>query len=244
MGTIRHMETRLRRSEPIAPKMQQPAPDPPTGEPDDRGPQPATPAGAASRWTETDEDVRLMLAFQAGDESAFAKIVEHNQARVYGVVHRFCAGRGDVEDIVQEVFLRVFRSASRYTPTAKFSTWLYRIAANLSLSALRSAGKLKTTTLRIAGPSGESDQRDRELEDANAVAPDEAIQVAELAEQVREAVEQLPESQRIAIILSRYEDMPYEHIAEVMECSTMAVKSLLSRARTNLRRALARHLRP
>ncbi len=202
----------------------------------------ATADGAPNRWAEADEDVRLMLAFQSGDASAFARLVENNQARVFGVVHRFCTGRGDLEDLVQEVFLRVFRSAERYTPAAKFSTWLYRIAANVSLSALRSAGKLKTTQLRIAGADDDPNGKTVDVEDTSSAGPDEAMAAAELAEQVRGAIEQLPENQRTAIILSRYEELPYEQISEVMSCSTMAVKSLLSRARTNLRRLLAKHL--
>jgi len=159
------------------------------------------------------------------------------------VVHRFMAGRSDAEDIVQEVFLRVFRSAHRYTPTAKFSTWLYRIAANLCINAIRKASKLKTIPLRpYLNEQGEGGQV--EITDVDAVRPDEDLQRQELAETIREAIDQLPDSQRVAVILHLYEHMSYAQIGDVLDCSPMAVKSLMSRARVNLKELLTDHLEP
>jgi len=205
------------------------------------GKQQASASSGRGRWADQDEDVRLMLAFQKGDQSAFARLVERNQARIYAVVNRFMAGRPDAEDIVQEVFLRVFRSAHRYVPTARFSTWLYRIAANLCINAIRKASKLKIIPLR-----GHVDSQDQEaaaeITDEDAVRPDEDLQRAELAEHVRQAIEQLPDNQRVALILHRYENMSYLQIGEILDCSAQAVKSLMSRARMNLKKLLAKHL--
>jgi RNA polymerase sigma-70 factor, ECF subfamily len=190
-------------------------------------------------YAQTDEDVRLMLAFQAGDESAFTRLVERNQARIYATVSRFVGQAGSPEDLVQEVFLRVFRTAKRYKPTARFSTWLYRIAVNLSLNAIRASSKLHLVSME--GP--EDSAWRQELPDEQDAGPDEALDAAEMAEAVRQAVDKLPEAQKIAIVLHRYEHLNYDQVAQVLECSTMAVKSLLSRARMNLRESLSRYLR-
>ena len=182
-----------------------------------------------------------MLAFQAGDESAFTRLVERNQARVYAMVSRFVGQAGWAEDLVQEVFLRVFRTAGRYKATARFSTWLYRIAVNLSLNAVRARSKLRFVPLEA-----ESDQASHrhDVADPSAMAPEEVLDGEAMGEIVRQAVDNLPEQQKIAIVLYRYEHLSYEEVAQVMECSTMAVKSLLSRAKANLRDRLSRHLRP
>ena len=182
-----------------------------------------------------------MLSFQAGDESAFAELVERNQAKVHGVVYRFLGNRADVEDLVQEVFLRVFRTMRRYTPTAKFTTWLYRIAANLSLNAIRARGKVRIAHLGIPHED-DADGFRGEVEDLVTAPPHADIAAREMAEVILAAVDKLPENQRMAMILNRYEQLSYEQVAEVMDCSTMAIKSLLSRARVNLRRALSQHL--
>ncbi len=182
-----------------------------------------------------------MLAFQAGDESAFPKLVERNQARVYGVVYRFLGDAADVEDLVQEVFLRVFRTAPRYSPTAKFSTWLYRIAANLSLNALRSRSKVKISQLEMPDDSGH-DSFHREVPDTTSLRPGQMLDRSELAQRIQDAVGKLPDNQRMALILNKYEHMSYESVAKVMGRSVMAIKSLLSRARGNLRHALRDYL--
>jgi RNA polymerase sigma-70 factor (ECF subfamily) len=183
-----------------------------------------------------------MLMFQAGDEGAFVKLIERNQARVYGVIHRFLGRNADVDDLVQEVFLRVFRTALRYSPTAKFSTWLYRIAANLSLNAIRSRGKIHLSQLDTPGDEA-SDGFQREVEDPTAAQPHAAMASRELAGAVEIAIAKLPVNQRVALILNKYEQMNYEDVARIMRCSTMAVKSLLSRARCNLRQSLSQHLK-
>ena len=181
-----------------------------------------------------------MLAFQAGSEEAFTTLVRRHQARVYGVIHRFCGPAADVEDLSQEVFVRVFRTARRYRPSAKFSTWLYRIAVNVSLNALRS--RRRQATVSLDARIGETDRGGAQLAHPAAPSPDEAVGADELARLIRRAVDALGESQRMAVILSHYEKMNYEQIADVLDCSTMAVKSLLARGRARLRQLLARQL--
>jgi RNA polymerase sigma-70 factor (ECF subfamily) len=185
-----------------------------------------------------------MLAFQAGDESAFEKLVQRNQSNVHAVIYRFLGDQSDVEDLAQEVFLRVYRTADRYVPTAKFTTWLYRIAANLSLNAIRSRSKARVSQLEMPDDDGPAGGFYREVEDTHGESPSDDLDAAELHEQILAAIHSLPENQRIAIILNKFEQMRYDEIAEVLGVSMMAVKSLLSRARNNLRQSLRRFMKP
>jgi RNA polymerase sigma-70 factor (ECF subfamily) len=196
-----------------------------------------------TRWAREDEDVRLMLDFQRGRSDAFAELVRRNQAKVYAVAYRLVRDHGQAEDLTQEAFLRVFRTAKRYKPMAKFSTWLYRIAANVALNALRSRRKLRMGTLET--PDGDDETSfHRDVPDTRLPVPQARLDAGELEERIAAAIDQLPESQRIAIALNRFEDLSYQDIAKVLGCSSMAVKSLLSRARTNLRHALVQYLGP
>ncbi len=203
-------------------------------------------AGGAAREDEgsaavRDPDTRLMLEFQQGRVDAFEQLVLRNQSKVHSVIYRFLGDRSACEDLAQDVFLRVFRSADRYVPSAKFSTWLYRIAANVALNAMRSLGRGRPVSLEIESSSdGQAFQRD--IPDTRYAEPHAGLERAELAGQVGDAIAQLPDKQRIAIILNKYEGLCYEEIAAVLDCSTMAVKSLLSRARTNLKDRLVRYL--
>jgi len=185
--------------------------------------------------------VRLMLDFQAGNQEAFRRLVQRTQAKVYAVIYRLIPDRAQVEDLVQEVFLRVFRTAGRYQPMAKFSTWLYRIAANVALNALRAGRKMKLSSLELADRDDESRWR-RDVRDTRSEAPVARLDAEELRARILAAIAELPENQRIAITLNRFEHMSYQQIAAVLDCSTMAVKSLLSRARCNLRESLLRYL--
>lgn len=184
-----------------------------------------------------------MLRFQKGERSAFDALVQRNSPKIHSLVFRFLGDPGQVEDLTQEVFLRVFRTAPRYTPTAKFSTWLYRIAANLSFNVLRSRGKAHPVPLDV-GSGEEGDGYHRDVEDTHADLPAESLDNRELRQKVTEAIDHLPENQKIAIILNKYEHKSYEEIALVLQCTTMAVKSLLSRARANLSNSLSRYLKP
>jgi len=188
-----------------------------------------------------DYDVGLMLAFQRGDELAFQELVERNQTRVIGLVYRFVSDTTDAEDLAQEVFLRIYRARESYKPTAKFSTWMFRITANVSLNALRSLA-----TRRDEVSLGQfTDDRDagRVLPDPSGTPPDHHLRQEELKEYVKEAIGALPEKQQIAVVLNKYEGMSYADIARTIGCSTMAVKSLLARARDNLKNRLVLYLR-
>lgn len=192
---------------------------------------------AAERRAAEDPDVQLMLRFQQGDREAFDELIQRNLNTVHALVYRFLREPSQIEDITQDVFLRIFRNAHRYKPTAKFSTWMYRIVANLCFNVMRSRKTRRTYAVDFQG--GDDDETNWQLPDASAPAPDTDLQQSELARRIDRAIADLPENQRIAIVLNKYEDQNYEEIAAVLDLTTMAVKSLLSRARSNLRERLA-----
>lgn len=185
-----------------------------------------------------DPDIRLMLRVREDDASAFAELVALYQHRLVTVMHHLVGNKEEAEDLAQEVFLRVYRTRKRYHPKAKFSTWLFTIANNLALNTLRSRQRKPVVPLDVSdsGPLGprpaEQMVRDKQAQ------PGMRMQQRELADIVQRALEQLNERQRAAVVLNKFEDMNYAEIAEVMGLTTKAVKSLLSRARDNLRVAL------
>lgn len=186
-----------------------------------------------------DPDIRLMLRVRdADDTAAFAELVDRFQNRLVAVMHHLVGSADEAEDLAQEVFLRVFRTRKKYTPKAKFSTWLFTIANNLALNALRDRQRRPVVPLEVhdSGPLG---PRPTEvLAPIRDDPPAHNLQQQELAEVIRQALDGLNEHQRVAIVLNKFEDMNYADIAEVMGLSTKAVKSLLSRARSKLREAL------
>src|ERR1700757_4379020 len=162
----------------------------------------ATSRGAA----ESDaEDVRLMQLVGSGDAAAFEKLIERHQGLVAGTVARMLGSNSDVEDIAQQVFIRVWKSASRYVPRAKFTTWLLKITRNLVFNELR-------RSKRHAHVPVQTDPQSEELpiKDAVDLAPDASLLEAELQRKIEEAILSLPESQRMALILRRYEELSYE----------------------------------
>jgi RNA polymerase sigma-70 factor (ECF subfamily) len=182
-------------------------------------------------------DVRLMALAAGGDTGAFRELVETHQGRVFGTVVRMLGGTSDADDIAQQVFVRVWQSAGRYERKARFTTWLHTITRNLVLNELRRRQRHPATPLET-----ELGDRAVELRDPDATSPSDSLLAAELQEAVRQAIEALPEQQRTAVVLRRYEDMPYEEIAAVLGTSVPSVKSLLFRARTTLRERLARYV--
>ncbi len=181
-----------------------------------------------------DPDIRLMLAVRGGDQAAFAELVERYQHRLVGVMNHLVGHPQEAEDLAQEVFLRVYRTRHKYTPKAKFSTWLFTIANNLALNALRDRQRRKAMPLEVQESGGFT----AAPADDRAQTPAQPMQQRELAEVVRRALDDLNERQRVAVVLNKFEDMGYAEIADVMGLSTKAVKSLLSRARGKLREAL------
>jgi len=148
----------------------------------------------------------------------------------------------EAEDLAQEVFLRVYRARKKYRPRSKFSTWLFTIANNLALNALRSRQRRPVVPLNIKESSSLGPRPQEQLVRDKGSSPSVRIQQQELATIIQKALENLNERQRMAVILNKFEDMNYVEIAEVMNLTTQAVKSLLSRARMNLRTVLEPYL--
>lgn len=183
------------------------------------------------------EDVRLMQLVSTGDMMAFEQLVERHQALVAGTVGRMLWNNADVEDIAQQVFVRVWKSAKRYEPRAKFTTWLLKITRNLVFNELRRRKRHATVPLQ-----SEVEGEELQLPDRREQTPDASLLERELQSSIEDAIGQLPESQRMAVVLRRYDELSYEDIAEVLGQSVPAVKSLLFRARTELRLRLKAYL--
>ena len=183
------------------------------------------------------DDLRLMRLVGEGDTRAFEELVEKHQALVAGTIGRMLGSNSDVEDIAQQVFIRVWKSARRYVPRAKFTTWLLKITRNLVFNELRRTKRRAQVPLQ-----SEPGTDDPPLKDEMNLAPDASLLEVELRRTIEEAILQLPETQRMALVLRRYEQLSYEEIADVLELSVPAVKSVLFRARTELRTRLSKYL--
>jgi RNA polymerase sigma-70 factor (ECF subfamily) len=183
------------------------------------------------------EDIRLMRLVAGGDTAAFEALIERHQALVAGTVARMLGSNSDVEDITQQVFIRVWRSAGRYVARAKFTTWLLKITRNLVFNEMRRTKRHPHVPVQI-----DPEAEELPLKDETSETPDATLLLAELQRAIESAVAQLPETQRMALVLRRYEDLSYEEIADILELSLPAVKSLLFRARTELRERLKNYL--
>lgn len=192
---------------------------------------------APARSGDDAEDVRLMRLVAGGDTAAFESLIERHQALVAGTVARMLGSNSDVEDIAQQVFIRVWRSAGRYVARAKFTTWLLKITRNLVFNEMRRAKRHPHVPVQI-----DPDAEELPLKDETAETPDATLLQTELQQAIESAIMQLPETQRIALVLRRYEDLSYEEIADILELSLPAVKSLLFRARAELRERLKAYL--
>lgn len=192
---------------------------------------------SAGEPNEDAEDVRLMTLAAGGDMNAFEALVERHQGLVAGTVGHMLGDNSEVEDLAQQVFLRLWKSAKRYTPRAKFTTFLLTITRNLVFNELRRRKRHASVSLQT-----EPDAEEMQLKDEKAFAPDASLLDRELQEAVESAIGELPETQRMALVLRRYQDLSYDEIAEVLDQSVPAVKSLLFRARTELRERLKGYL--
>jgi RNA polymerase sigma-70 factor (ECF subfamily) len=197
----------------------------------------------ASKYELLDPDVRLMLQVREGSAAAFEALVEKHQKRLVMVLEHLVSDRTQAEDLAQDVFLRVYRARERYVPTAKFSTWLYTITHNVASNSIRKSSRRKEINL-VTSPSGSMPVRplDTMAKDKSNLMPTRLAAQKEMEMVIREAIQSLGPRQRMAMLLSKYEGMSYNEIAESMELTTQAVKSLLSRARGNLKEALAPYL--
>jgi RNA polymerase sigma-70 factor (ECF subfamily) len=191
-----------------------------------------------SRSYLSDPDVQLMLEVKKGNKNAFEKLMRKYYPRILNFIYRFTGSRATAEDLTQEVFMRVFNSAFRYKPRSRFQTWIYTIAKNVGLNELRRR-KNSTLSLDEMVDLGEKDFK-KEIRDPHSSLPDEQIIQMEKIAKIRAAINDLPENQRIAVILKRYEGFSYAEIAATLKVTDKAVKSLLSRAKENLKNRLAR----
>jgi RNA polymerase sigma-70 factor (ECF subfamily) len=191
-----------------------------------------------------DPDVRLMLRAKAGDQTAFTQLVTNYQDRLVGVLAHMLQNKEAAEDLAQEVFLRIYRARHGYEPTAKFSTWLFRIANNLANNLRRDSGRRKEIVLNVndSGPLGPR-PGERMMADKSGLMPTRQFDKSEMCSMVQAALATLNENQRMAVLLHKFEEMSYSDIAAALDMTPAAVKSLLSRARDNLREKLEPYVR-
>jgi RNA polymerase sigma-70 factor, ECF subfamily len=188
--------------------------------------------------TSSDSDVALMLRVRNGDTDAFRELIERHQRAVINTIHRAIGDAWEAEDLAQRVFIQVHRSAKRYKPTAKFTTWLFTITRNTILNEHRRRNRHPSESLDALQEPRDSDSAGWQAPDTSASDPAQAAVEHELQQKIMDAVRELPEAQRTAVVLCRYEGLSYEEIAEVLGCSVSATKSLLHRARLTLKEKL------
>ena len=189
-----------------------------------------------------DPDAALMLRVKQGDTGAFAGLVEKYKQPVMNLAFRTLRDATEAEDLAQNVFLQAWKSSGRYEATAKFSTWLFTIARNLCLNEIRRRSRHPAESLDQTRDDNESQPLFQIEDHRQASTPDQLLR-GELESKVSEAISSLPENQRIALMLCREEELSYEEIAEVLDCSLSATKSLIHRARETLKQTLKPYLK-
>ena len=183
-------------------------------------------------------DEELMGRVARADERAFEILVRRHQRRVLNLICRTIGDRVQAEDVAQEVFLRVWRAAGDYEPRAKFTTWVYRIAANLCLDTLKSVRRKRSFINRNVGGDHPDDQDELPNGCDSAQSPEGLLLAAEGSRRILAALEDLPANQRLAVILKRFDGLSYDEIGRILGCSRSAVESLLVRAKHTLRKRL------
>ena len=189
----------------------------------------------------TRSDVQLMLDVKAGDTTSFELLLQRYRSPLINFLYRMIRDREQAEDLAQEVFLRVYRAREEYVPSAKFTTWLFRIATNLALNSVRDNRHRKmevSIDAPITADAEDGDEKPFEVADKH---PDIEQHLVEEARKkmIRRAIEKLPEKQRAAVLLHKYQELDYGEIAKILSCSESALKSLLFRAYEALRVELA-----
>lgn len=188
-----------------------------------------------------DEDIRLMLQFQDGEESCFEQLVERHKNRVFNLAYRFLGNYEEAEDLAQEIFIKVYHAKNTYRPKAKFTTWLYAICKNTCLKKLRKKRpKIVSLHDQIELQEGTVTHQ---IADSHIPSPSVLTLNNEQTLVVKEAIDSLPVNQKMAVILYRYDQLSYAEIAKVIGCSIKAVKSLLHRAKINLKEKLAEYFK-
>jgi len=182
-------------------------------------------------------DAQLMLRVRAGDDTSFGLLLERHRGPVVHFMYRMVQNQAVSEELAQEVFLRVYRSRETYEPTAKFTTWLFRIATHVALNSIRDRKKEKGHE-SLSDSDEMLDGKERQVADRQPTVEQEMVHEVKIRE-VRQAIEDLPSKQRVAVLMHKYEGLGYAQIAEALSCSESAIKSLLFRAYESLRGRLA-----
>ncbi|MDR1922980.1 MAG: sigma-70 family RNA polymerase sigma factor [Planctomycetaceae bacterium] len=186
-----------------------------------------------------DPDVRLMLAVQQDDATAFEELMSRYQARVLSILRHIVNNRDTAEELTQDVFLRVFRARKNYQPDAKFSTWLFTITNNVALNAIRSKVRKPEVQLGIkrtdASKSDALMMAENTIIASSGTIPTRQLEKLEMKQMVQLAINALGDRQRMAVLLHKFEGLSYIEIAKIMDMTPQALKSLLCRARINLR---------
>ena len=186
-------------------------------------------------------DVQLMLDVKAGDEQSFALLLHRYRTPLVNFLYRMVRNREQAEDLAQEVFIRVYRARADYVPSAKFTTWLFRIATNLALNSIRDTRHQRmevSLDAPVTVDSEEGDERPLDVAEKNPNIEEHLVQEAQ-RDMIRHAIDKLPEKQRAAVLLHKYQDLDYGEISKILSCSESALKSLLFRAYETLRVELA-----
>jgi RNA polymerase sigma-70 factor, ECF subfamily len=185
-----------------------------------------------------EDDSSLVAAFLAGEERAFAELVERYQVRLLNFIYRTIGDRDRAEDLVQEVFIRVYRHLHRFDRSKKFSTWAYTIASNLAKNELRNRSRNPLVLFQSIKKSWEDDDRPLQFEDRSS-RPDDLYRKRHLRDLVEASVARLPEHHRQVFVLRELEGKSYEEIADITACNLGTVKSRLNRARTSFAEIIA-----
>jgi RNA polymerase sigma-70 factor (ECF subfamily) len=188
-----------------------------------------------------DRHALLMLRFQSGDSGAFHELYEDYKFPLLNFIYRFCQDRRVAEELCQEVFIRVYKSASSYEAKAKFSTWLYRIATNICLNELRS-GKYQYELVPSSLDKNEPGIEPLVFEDTDQARADDGMEARELNIAVRQAIALLPKKQRLAVLFSIYQQLSYKDIGERIGCSEGAVKSMIHRSKIFIKKKLKKYV--
>ena len=189
----------------------------------------------------TRSDVQLMLDVKAGDEQSFGLLLQRYRTPLVNFLYRMVRSREQAEDLAQEVFIRVYRAREEYVPSAKFTTWLFRIATNLALNSIRDHRHQKleiSMDAPVVADAEDGDEKPFEVADKHPTIEQELVE-EDRKKMIRHAIEKLPEKQRAAVLLHKYQELDYAEIAKILSVSESALKSLLFRAYESLRVELA-----
>jgi RNA polymerase sigma-70 factor (ECF subfamily) len=188
------------------------------------------------------QDKALMTRIARGDEAALRVLIEKHQGTVYGTIAKMLGDPIEAQDLAQQVFVRIYRAAGSYRATAQFKTWMFTIVRNLVFNEHRRRSRATLISLQMPESEAGGSPGHLDLPDPDAKTPPENAQRKEMMAAIDQAILALPEQQRLAIVLRRYDELSYEEIARILQTSVPAIKSLLFRARAVLRDALRDYL--